>query len=212
MKKIFLTSVPQTGGPNRILYEVVDPTGQNYLTISNWRKIMKKLTLTAALVIALTSMTYAQKTVTSPAITVGANIIQGLVISGPSGPLLFGNSSNNIVKGAIDSTDTIINVHTDGRAVNLHVQGNGNEAITVNYPASVTLTSGLTYTPTAEYTATSTQGGTGFASGSSFSLTGSTYSTGNSYIWLGGRLAGASTVANGAYSTTFTISVNYTNE
>ena len=115
---------------------------------------MKKLTLVAAMVLAIASMTYAQKSVTTNNISIDATIIQGLSVSSPSGTLHFGSAAyHTIVEGAIAASDTNIALTTtDGRAVEFSVQGDGAQSIVLVYPATVTLTGqlhsgSLTYNP-----------------------------------------------------------------
>ncbi|MFZ1082531.1 MAG: DUF4402 domain-containing protein [Candidatus Kryptoniota bacterium] len=171
---------------------------------------MKKLAIIAALVIAFTSMTYAQKSGTQN-ITINAKIIQGLVLSGLTGSLNFGDPvTHTTVKGALTAADSVINVSSDARAVNFQATGDGGQSITVTYPATLALGT-ITFTPTTQWTSSTTQsGGTSFASGASFSLGGSLYSASTRYIWLGGSLAGVAVAAPGTYTGTFTFTVAYT--
>ncbi len=183
---------------------------------------MKKLAVIAALVIAFTSMTYAQKQGTST-VTANAKIIQGLVLGTISGPLNFGDAQNIIVKGAEVGTDTVVAVMTsDSRAVNFSATGDGGASIAVSYPATGTLTGSvsgtLTFTPSTAWTATSTWGSpTSFVSGAVITLGGTAYTVpGTRYIWLGGTLgtaaANVSNAAPGLYSGTFVITVAYSGE
>jgi len=177
---------------------------------------MKKLALIAALVVAFTSMTYAQKNGTEN-VTVNAKVIQGLVLGAISGPLNFGNSNNIIVKGAVAASDTVILVASDSRAVYFSVAGDGGQSVTVTYPATQSLTGSvsgnLTFTPSTQWTTSTTQtGGTSFTSGTSISLGGSAYSAGTRYIWLGGSIASPSTASVGTYTGTFAITVAYTGQ
>ncbi len=174
---------------------------------------MKKLAIIAALVIAFTSMTYAQKQGTAT-ITANAKIVQGLVVGSPSGPLNFGDAMNTIVLGAIATTDTSIELGSDARAVDFSVTGDGGTSVAVTYGATGTLTSGsnsLTFTPAIAWTPAATQTGeTAVASGGSFSLGGSSYSAGTRYIWLGGKIATVTgTTVPGLYTGTFVITVAY---
>jgi hypothetical protein len=187
---------------------------QNYLTNSKRKNTMKKLAIVAALVIAFTSMTYAQKNGSVP-VTVNANIVQGLVLGAISGPLNFGNNaSHTIVLGAVALADTVIAVASDARAVNFKVTGDGGQSISVTYPATGTLagsvSGSLTFTPQTQWTTSTTQtGGTSFVSGASIPLSGSSYTAASKYVWLGGTLASPSAAAPGTYTGTFTITVAY---
>ena len=177
---------------------------------------MKQVLLTAALVIALASMSSAQKSATEN-VTLNAKVIQGLILGSISGPLNFGNANNIIVKGAVATSDTVINVASDARAVNFTVTGDGGQSATITYPATATLNgtpSGtMTFTPTTQWTTSTTQsGGTSFASGASIGLGGSLYSSATKYIWMGGSLASPSTAAPGSYTGTIVVTVSYTNQ
>lgn len=177
------------------------------------RKIMKQLAILAAIILTLTSLSYAQKSATQD-VTIGANVVQGLIVGSPSKSLLFGDANNVIVKGAVGAADTSINVHSDGRAVYFSVTGDGGQSITVTYPSTATLagsvSGSLTFAPTTEWTTNTTQGGTSFTSGNSIGLGGTSYTAGTRYIWLGGSLAAPSTAAPGAYTGSITFTVTYT--
>jgi len=191
--------------------------GRNFLTNSKWDNLMKRVTFIAVLVMALESITYAQKS-GGAAVNLGANIVQGLIVGSPSGTLYFGdNASHTIVKGAVAGSDTMVTVGgTDSRAVNFSVTGDGGQSVTVTVPGSATLTGSvsgsLTFTPSAGYnTSNSDQTGmTTVTSGNSYSLGGGSYSTKTIYIWLGGTLSSPSNAAPGSYSGNISISVAYT--
>ena len=178
---------------------------------------MKKLTVIAAFLMALTSMTYAQKNGTA-VVNLGANIVQGLIVGSPTGTLYFGNNaSHTIVKGAVALADTVIAIGaSDARAINFSVTGDGAQGVTITVPASASLTGSvsgtLTYTPSAGYNSSSSNQ-TGMAtitSGNSYSLGGSSFNAKTIYVWLGGTLASPSSAAPGSYSGTISITVAYT--
>ena len=185
---------------------------------------MKRLALAAALVVAFTSMTYAQKS-SGSTVNIGANIINGLIVSGPSGTLYFGDATyHNIVQGAAVKADTVVLLDgTDNRAVNFSVTGDAHTAVVITIPASATLTNGgsgsVTYTPSVAYNTSSTSA----ASSTSISTAGTFYPGGGStqgtlynneteYIWVGGTLASPSTATPGAYTGSITFTVAYSGE
>jgi cytochrome c-type biogenesis protein CcmE len=180
------------------------------------RETMKKLTAVAMVVMALASMTYAQKSGSSTT-NVDAKIVQGLVVGNFSGDLKFGNSQNIIVQGADVASDFTVNPTSDSRAVDFKITGDGGQSVTVSYEAATkNLNSGansLVYMPTTAWTTGSTQtGATSFSSGTSLGLGGSSYSPSSIYIWLGGNLnqAAVDAATPGYYTNTFTINVAYT--
>ncbi|MFZ1082533.1 MAG: DUF4402 domain-containing protein [Candidatus Kryptoniota bacterium] len=182
-----------------------------YFQIENL--ITKKICLILTALFAFSSPAFAQRGAEAQ-VAINASVIQGLTVSSVSGPLNFGDAANTIVKGAVGANDTVITVSSDTRAVKFSVTADAGSNITVTYPATGTLNGSvsgtLTYTPTAQWTPTTSQsGGTPIASGVAFNLGGALYNSSTIYVWLGGKLGGATTAAPGTYSGTITVTVSY---
>lgn len=172
--------------------------------------------MAAALVVALTSLTYAQTT-QNQSVTINTSIIQGLVLGSPSGPLNFGAAANHtIVLGAIGATDTVVTVaSTDARAVKLQVTGDAAQTIAVSYATSANLSSGansLTYTPDVGFSSSSTGPATADygKNGGTFTLAGTKFNSASGYIWVGGSVTGVPAANPGNYTGSLLITVAYT--
>jgi len=174
---------------------------------------MKRLALAAALVVAFTSMTYAQIS-DNQGVTINAKIIQGLVLATPSGPLNFGEATNHmIVSGAVSQSDTTIDLSSgDARAVSLKLTCDGTQNVAVTYSNSLDLTGGLTFVPSMVWngSSTSSASGTSVTEGASFSLGGTQYQSKSVWLWLGGILNGVLAATPGYYHNTLTVTVAYT--
>ncbi len=166
---------------------------------------MKSLILTAALVLGTFGMSFAQNNA-STNVTVNSTVIQGLTMS-VSGSLSFGT----VVAG---TTPGSLSAQTNGSAPLITVTGNGAQLITVTFSTANLSGPGaaITFTPSVYGANASSKQATSTVvlSAGTVNLTGVTGNAGNYYFWLGGSLSALpANQVPGAYSGSWTISVNY---
>jgi Domain of unknown function (DUF4402) len=154
---------------------------------------------------ATTGVSFAQ-TSANTNVTINATVIQGLTLSVSGGPLNFGT----IVAGT-----TPASISAQSSSVLFTASGNGGSTVTVTY-SNVTLSgpSGATLNFTSSVYGSSSSSGqsssSNVPSSSTINLSGTTGSAGYYYLWLGGNLGSIpSNQTPGAYSGTFTMTVNY---
>lgn len=164
-----------------------------------------KLVLALVVVLMANAKSFAQNTANNN-VTISATVIQGLTLAVSGGPLNFGT----VVAGTAPSA-----ISAQSSSVLFTVTGNGGSSVTVTY-SGVTLNgpggSTLIFTPSV-YGSSSSSGqasSTNVPSGANVTLNGSNFSAGNYYLWLGGNLGAIpSGQTPGAYTGTFTMTVNY---
>ncbi len=166
---------------------------------------MKKLMLTAAMVLATVGTSFAQSSA-GQNVTINASVIQALTLAVNTATLDLGT----MVAG---TTPTPVSPATS--PIQFTLTGNGSSVITVTYSA-VTLngpsSSTMTFTPNLTGDASTANQGTASSvtSSSTVTLSGSNYSSQNYYFWLGGSVGSLPAAQTpGSYSGTFTLNVTY---
>ena len=143
----------------------------------------------------------------SQTIPVTASVIQGLSLS-ETGSLDFGQIIAGTTPAAISAQS--------GSAPELTAAGSGGKSMTVSYASSIPISdmygNTITFLPSLYGSSLSTgqAGATAVASQTAVTLSGTSGQTGYYYFWLGGSIAPVpASQPAGAYSGTFTVTVNY---
>lgn len=155
---------------------------------------MRKLMLTAAIVLGAAGMTFAQ---TNATVTVTATVITPVSITSGA-TLAFGN----VTQGATATINP-----TSSNAAELTVTGEASTPITISWNTDVTLTDAsgsnpITFSPSL-YGSETAFGSNGTSLTNSANSSGNTYSDGKYYITVGGSI-NTGTAPTGSYSTNYT--------
>ena len=171
-----------------------------------------KTILTLTLVMGLGIMAHAQKTATAPA---SATVLADLTITldGTQNEIAFGTLSANTPADVVLDANGTANANT-GTVTNVarFDLAGANNAVTVTYDATVTLTETVTGTATMVMTPEVVGADVNTAQATATavpSLSTVTLASGVYFLWVGGTIPALANQDTGVYSGTFNIDVEY---